>query len=550
MNNKHYLPIIKKTSGLFVLLLALASMLLPSCGKSKDPKLTLSADTLIFRNNETLSLTVSTNNDETRDIYFSTDAAWIQYSPRAGRITKGEDVRVTITSNLEDYQTLQEASLFITTGFDQKTVTLLGLPNDYINYSVPESLFFPEGQDDVVLRISNFGNVALDYSITASTNFVTFAPSSGQIATMRHADIHVTIDRASLLLEHRPALYVTIGDDVETVLLIPEKKMMLPNDVIDAEYAKATDLLVYVANDATLNIYHPGTHELSSVALSYIPTCVSISPDGTKAVAGHDAHVTYVDLLSEEVLTTNDISCDACDIVLTDDSWAYVFPRRDQSERIRCINVSTNNALETLSTGGYVYQGTKAKLHPSGKYIYGAINGLSPSDVEKYDIQGGTARYLYDSQYHGDYSMGGDLWLEESGERLITKFGTVFKTSEVQSMDIIYNGSITLEGSYRSILWLDQLDLNHELYLILQSSNWYDEEPNPPFVYVYNSENLVYKTKIRVEDFSVGTGDDAIVYAASPYFVFANSNGEELYVITKADGSGLLHEWAIQNFTR
>jgi hypothetical protein len=32
--------------------------------------------------------------------------------------------------------------------------------------------------------------------------------------------------------------------------------------------------------------------------------------------------------------------------------------------------------------------------------------------------------------------------------------------------------------------------------------------------------------------------------------VFANSNGEELYVITKANGSGLLHEWAIQTIER
>ena len=59
---------------------------------------------------------------------------------------------------------------------------------------------------------------------------------------------------------------------------------MLPNDVVDAEYAKATDLLVYVSSDSKLNIYHPDTQEISTVALSYSPTCVSISPDGTKAV--------------------------------------------------------------------------------------------------------------------------------------------------------------------------------------------------------------------------------------------------------------------------
>ena len=122
----------------------------------------------------------------------------------------------------------------------------------------------------------------------------------------------------------------------------------------------------------------------------------------------------------------------------------------------------------------------------------------------------------------------------------------MFKTSETQSSDMIYNGKITLEGSYRSILWLDQLDLKHELYLLLQSSSWYDDDPNPPYVYVYNSNNLVYKTKLKVEDYSVATDDGNVIYSAIPYFVFANSNGNELYVITKADGSGMVREWAIQ----
>ena len=36
------------------------------------------------------------------------------------------------------------------------------------------------------------------------------------------------------------------------------------------------------------------------------------------------------------------------------------------------------------------------------------------------------------------------------------------------------------------------------------------------------------------------------VYAAIPYFVFAHSTGDRLYAITKADGSGMMHEWAIQ----
>ena len=111
---------------------------------------------------------------------------------------------------------------------------------------------------------------------------------------------------------------------------------------------------------------------------------------------------------------------------------------------------------------------------------------------------------------------------------------------------MIYNGKITFESNSGSISWLDQLDLKHELYFVIKAyNNWYDEVSNP-YVYVYNSDNLVFKTKIRLEDFSVNNGEAYDIYAANPHFVFAHSNGEQLYVITKGTGTGLLHEWAIQ----
>ena len=528
-----------------LLFLVVASLLLASCGKDPlEPKLTVSSDTLVFKGKETLTITLSTDNTERREFYVNSPE-WIRVSPYSGRIVEGEPVELALTSYLDDPMNIMEDYLYITTAYDSKKVKLIGLPEDYTDYTLPEALFFPQNVDNTILRINNYGNTTLEYSIATSSSFISLSSTSGQIAMMQNTDITVSIDRENLLTVSNPELYVTIDGTVDTLPLILEKKYMLPNDVVDAEYAKATDLLVYVAADATLNIYHPDTKSLSSVALSYIPTCVSIAPDGTKAVVGHDAHVTYVDLMAETVLTTNAVSCDALDIVLTNNGWAYVFPNHYGWTHFSCINISTPNAMETLQTGHNIYGGTKGKLHPSGNYIYGADNGLSPADIEKYDIQDGTAQYLYDSPYHGDYYMGGDLWFEENGERLFTRAGTVFKTSETQSMDMIYNGTILLDGDYRSIAWLDQLDLKREIYLVRQVAGW-SNEPGPPFVDIYNSDNLTHKTKIRLEDFSVANGDVYDIYAANPHFVFAHSNGEQLYVITKANGSGMVHEWAIQ----
>ena len=539
----------KQLKHLFFLIAA--TLLLASCGK--DPvqyQLSVSADTLVFKGNDTVTLTISTDNPERRDLFVNFPYEWVTAYPSSGSIAEGEPVILNLCSTLNDPMTIIEDFLYISTAYDNKKVKLIGLPEDYTDYTLPEALFFPENVNDNVLRINNYGNTTIEYSIATSSSFISVSPTSGLITMMQHANINVSIDRENLLTVTKPELYITIDGTVDTVPIVLEKKFMLPNDVVDAEYSKATNLLVYVAGDATLNIYHPDTRELSSVALSFTPTCVSISPDGTKAMAGHDAHVTYVDLMAETVLTTNSVSCDALDIVLTNSGWTYVFPRRDQWTRIFCLNASENNASVTQHTGNSIYAGTKAKLHPSGKYIYGADNGLSPADIEKYDIQDGTAHYLYDSPYHGDYSMGGDLWFDESGERLFTRAGTVFKTSEIQGSDMTYNGKIQFQSQYGSINWLDQLDLNHEIYLVTKAYNsWYDEVADPN-VYVYNSDNLAYKEKIRLEDYCVTNSENYDIFDAKPYFVFAHSNGQELYVITKAVSSGLAHEWAIQTIDR
>jgi hypothetical protein len=540
-----------KGLGKMLLLFTLASLMFIGCSKThthEKPKLTITADTLVFKGNETHSLFVTTNNPTSREFYVDYPYSWVSANPSYGKITADETVEIKLTSYFENSSIIKEDFLYVVCPYDEKAVTLIGLPEGCNLHIVPDTLLFPLDIDSVVMRIGNYDNTAMDYSITASNSFISFSPTSGRVSKMQSTDITVCIDRTSLLSEPDPELFVTIGNKVDTVLIIPERKLKLPNDVVDAEYAKATNLLVYVSSDSKLNIYHPENRTLSSVALSYKPTCVSISPDGTKATVGHDKHVTYIDLMAETVLTVNEVSCDALDIVLTDNSWTYVFPRRDQSERIRCLNVSTDLALETLHTGSYIYAGTKAKLHPSGKFIYGAQPHY---EMEKYDIQEGTARYLYQAPSYS-YSTDGDLWFEENGERAFTRSGTVVKTNDVQSTEMVEVGEIALESSYTRIAWLDHLELKNEVYMVLEGGYVeYDNQiPNPPYIYVYNSEDLTYKTKIRTEDFHLNTEYGPITQAAEPCFVFAHSNGTQLYVITKTDIPKKDVVWTIETIDR
>ncbi len=241
-------------------------------------------------------------------------------------------------------------------------------------------------------------------------------------------------------------LTVTVSDgassdsDTITVTVTPPI-ITLGYRIIDAEYSPALNKAVMVsASPDQLHIFDPATESEVVVALPHAPTSVSVSPDGLHAAVGYNAYMSYIDLSAASVTATYAVSTNVLDIVLASNGYAYAFPVADQWENIRCIKIATG--VETLNSGGQIYAGTLARLQPGALAIYGADNGLIPSDIEKYSISGGTAVYSYDSPYHGDYDMCGDLWFSESGDRIYTRCGHLFSATSNQSTDMLYLGTL------------------------------------------------------------------------------------------------------------
>lgn len=475
------------------------------------------------------------------DIYTSS-YNYISVSPSYGNLQPGGQVNIMVSIDREHLGNNEYLGFLI--NHEPHYVTIIA---KCLNFSVTEELYFGIDSNSTTFSINNLGTANLHYLVEPTTDYVTIpSNNTGDINPGQQAFIKVEIDREAIIANQiSPSINVTVNDSLLNIPIIIEEKLMLSKDIIDAEYSKANNLLVFIADDNTVNIFHPETESFDEIPLYFVPVSISLSPDGTKAAVGHDGYVSYVDLIAKEVVDTRDISCRASDIVMGSNGWAYAFPTTGY--RIHCVDFTVPNSEETTSTGTSIYHNTKAKLHPSGKYIYGADNGLSPMDIEKYDIQEGTAAYLYDSPYHGTYPMGGDLWLTEDGGRVITLGGGVYKTSEVYGNDMIYNGRITLpDNNANCFLWIDHSEVNNEFYLIERPS--YDAA-KAPFIYIINSDNLIFKRTISLEKYQVTDYQgNTTLYEAEPYFAFANSDGNLLLVITKAVGSGLVHEWAIQRF--
>jgi hypothetical protein len=314
----------------------------------------------------------------------------------------------------------------------------------------------------------------------------------------------------------------------------------LPFRVVDAEYSESLDRIVMVsASPSQLHIYDGATRtETATVDLPTTPSSVSVGPDGHYAAVGHNAWISYVNLSTAKLEKTLPISIDVLDVVLAGNGYAYGFPRRDQWARVAALNLQTG--AEAPHTGMSIYAGTLGKLHPGGKAIYGANNGLSPSDIEKYDISAGPVSYLYDSPYHGDYAMCGNLWMSKDGLRIFTRCGNVFRSSEVRDQDMRYNGA--LQGMHY-LTWVAHSLSGQRVAAIDGGSSYYQTgSAADTKVNFYDYDFLNYKGSVTLPRFQAPGNS----YAAHGRFVFASADGSKFFVVTQADAnSGLLMDYAV-----
>jgi hypothetical protein len=311
-----------------------------------------------------------------------------------------------------------------------------------------------------------------------------------------------------------------------------------PFRVIDAEFSSQLNAVVAVSESPNrLNLYRPEDGTFTTVDLGAVPRCVSVSPDGKFAAVGHTNLITYVNLETAVVVKTLNVDTDVLDIVLAGNGFVYAFPRVDQWANIHCVNIATN--AETLHTGNSIYAGTVGRLHPGGLAIYGANNYLSPSDIEKYSITGGNATYQYDSPYHGDYPMCGNLWITSDGLKIITACGTVLRSSSDPALDMRYMGSLSEDGSIR---WVGHSAAAGSIAVIPKYLNvWWDSSPQlDQEIRYYTTDFNIFRGKALLPSFVTESGN----WQARGRWVFFNAAGTKQYVVVQADeASGMLYDY-------
>jgi hypothetical protein len=542
---------------------------------------------------QTISVTVSNMPEDGMDIYVglehsSNGIAWANFqgtSETAGTITiqfrapnqlqpGTYNDTITFEACLDQYcdRQLQGSPASISVSYTV-TGTLLSATIDNTAISVTGSLRGPSQVESTanvtvsptpantpVAVLSGYSELVQQASLDAAVNGVSTlrltmrSPQSFGTTGTRQETVQIQICydyTCALQLAGSPfTLSVTynIEDNAVSEPGVPElpylTRTQLTHNVVDAEYSKALDAIVMVSSSPTrsLYVYDVSTGTSRSLLLNRNPTSVSIAPDGSHAAVGHDALITYVDLTTvgqpaAPAPVVLNVSTNVLDIVLDGRGVAHALPAADQWETVHSVEVATN--VETLGTGS-LYAGSKGRLHPSGDYLYLADNGLSPSDIEKIDIRTLPATSLYDSPYHGDYGMCGDLWFKEDGSAIYTRCGNTFRSSTTQSQDMIYTGRLELSISQfygMQIQSLSQSDTTKEIVLLEQDSytcaDFHSDQWNCYSHFnLYESDYLQRQAVYALPPIDVAGRK----YSQRGAFVFHSADGLHRYMISRLYG--------------
>lgn len=475
-------------------------------------------------------------------------ASWINVYPSSGNLLRGQMMNVSLNCSRANLDMDTYLSQLVIESNAENTYEPIDLTMEVplvSSYNLStNSLSFDYSQNEESFYIINTGNSSMTWSME-SESYLSPDVSNGSISKGDSTLVSLSLDRASF--ENGTfvsKLYVTSGTGQKDSIAIVvnhfvETKQLLNSNVVDAEFSRVSNLIYYVTTSPSnaLVVFNPETNEKATISLNKTPTSIAVNAQGTKVLIGHTGMVTYVDVASMTIEKEYSILCDALDVVLTSKGWGYIFPIRDQWEAVYGIDL--NDGSQHNSSDWMIYAGTVGRLHPSEKYIYGADNGVSPSDIEKYDIQNGTASMIRDSPYHGDYPMSGNLWFSEDGDRIFTRGKTILRSSELSSEDMTYNGTLGVTNPIQSLFHSKTAD---RLFVLTYTYTWSSTQADSE-LFVFDNSYLNYKGKYSLEEFVKNNQK----YKAEGKFVFANQDGQSIYVLTKSDAAaGLLYEWAFQ----
>jgi len=338
------------------------------------------------------------------------------------------------------------------------------------------------------------------------------------------------------------------GDDQMINIFIfnyPENKIRLDFNIFRADYDYSNDRIIMIPYfyQEFVSIYDVSTNTFHRVELNDQPYDITIMPGGGVATIGFQ---------SNSVVTVNTDEYKVIDYLSTDnDSYetmvgapgdlVYFFPAYSYDD-IGILNIS-NGAFNKLSLNDN-FDVEVAKLHPSGKYIYGS----DYSDLAKLNIESSTPFVEYSTYQYNSYN---NLWFSKDGNNIFLRSKLKLEINPTLSgLDIISDEPLPFNASY--LFNFEHNKQKGEYYAITSNNSSSSYQSDCDKIYNLN-ENFQAAGTIDLEDFyysNSGTPGYQIVPPSAAH-VFCTSNGNKIIVITEASNDYFgTDAWGIEIFNR
>ena len=334
--------------------------------------------------------------------------------------------------------------------------------------------------------------LTFDWTLTtapASSNLISSFPGAAPIVAF---DIAGTFE-----------LTVEVSDGYATV---SEQLSFTVDEFVKNDIAKAftyletdanSSVIAVAENDSVSTIDADGI-EVGAFALGNTVIDLAVSPDGAWIGAAHLDSVSMIRMSDGAVMGPWPVPTQPGDLIIDNSGFVHVMPRTGQWIQFSSVDPSTGAI--TSSAGGPVRAGTIVKVHPDGMKAYGANNGLSPSDIERYDLSSGTISLAYDSPYHGDYPFSGNLWISEDGRAIIAASGVVVRATDTRSTDMTFVMQLARRGVIKDAAYeasMDQWYLVEDVFGVIELN-------------VYDGSGGHFIQSMNLPELVAGTGSAAV----------------------------------------
>jgi hypothetical protein len=312
-----------------------------------------------------------------------------------------------------------------------------------------------EQDETATVSLKNTGNVPIIWNLRHHDSYLEISPFTGKLAPgdVVVAEIRVFKEELDEGM-YSSRLFLNTDQEIQDEIYLQivsyeEKKWLLNERIIDAEYDKNSERIIAVTDQKNLLIIDPILKEIQTISLGLQSVCVSVHPDGKSALVGHIAAVSHVDLLGGKIIKQAGIPFEIFDLVMGKTQWAYINASGYDHNGLYNFNLETEQLERAYDIS--ISSQSKLKIHPSGNYLYCANTNVMPSNVAKVDISEGLAKYVNQLPYHGDFAVAGDVWFAEDGTRFFSKAGHVFQILEGTVFDLTHVGKLPSDYYFSTI---------------------------------------------------------------------------------------------------